>query len=293
LGHLYSTLYPTHVRRMVLDSNVDPRRVWYPANLDQDTAFDRNIDIWFAWLARYDSVYHLGKTEKAVRSLWYSQLAALTKKPAGGIIGPDEWTDAFLFAGYYQSTWTDLGDTFSAWIHNHDLNAVKAAYEDADGYPGSDNEYAMYDATQQRRPVAAELGEVAEGQLGHLREGALRDLVQRLVQRSLPVLAGQGRNAGEGRRQQGQQRVAHRRDAGRGHPVLRQSRSAAALPELLAARPAGRDLACQLTVRQRLRGQHDRALPRYGRTAQASEGQQHGRHALRTAASARTDAEQQ
>ena len=30
---------PTHVRRMVLDSNVDPRNVWYQANLNQDIAF--------------------------------------------------------------------------------------------------------------------------------------------------------------------------------------------------------------------------------------------------------------
>ena len=54
---------------MVLDSNVDPRNVWYQANLDQDVAFDRNIKIWFGWLAKYDSVYHLGKTEKAVEKL--------------------------------------------------------------------------------------------------------------------------------------------------------------------------------------------------------------------------------
>ena len=147
LGQVYSTLYPTHVRRMVLDSNVDPRRVWYAANLDQDVAFDRNINIWFGWLAKYDNVYHLGKTQKAVHDLWYSQLAALTKKPAGGIIGPDEWTDAFLYAGYYQSTWTGLGDTFAAWIHNHDLKAVIAAFKNADG-PGDDNGYAMYDAVQ-------------------------------------------------------------------------------------------------------------------------------------------------
>ena len=51
LGQVYSTLFPTHVRRMVLDSNVDPRHVWYAANLDQDIAFDRNINIWFGWLA--------------------------------------------------------------------------------------------------------------------------------------------------------------------------------------------------------------------------------------------------
>jgi pimeloyl-ACP methyl ester carboxylesterase len=47
LGQVYSTLYPQRVRRMVLDSNVDPRRVWYQANLDQDVAFQKTIEIWF------------------------------------------------------------------------------------------------------------------------------------------------------------------------------------------------------------------------------------------------------
>ena len=68
LGQVYSTLFPSHVRRLVMDSNVDPRDVWYKANLNQDVAFNRNIKIWFAWLAKYHNVYHLGSTEKAVRS---------------------------------------------------------------------------------------------------------------------------------------------------------------------------------------------------------------------------------
>jgi hypothetical protein len=36
---------------MVLDSNVDPRKVWYQANLDQDVAFDRVVNIWFGRIA--------------------------------------------------------------------------------------------------------------------------------------------------------------------------------------------------------------------------------------------------
>jgi pimeloyl-ACP methyl ester carboxylesterase len=35
LGQVYSTLFPSHLKYMVLDSNVDPRRIWYKANLDQ------------------------------------------------------------------------------------------------------------------------------------------------------------------------------------------------------------------------------------------------------------------
>ena len=53
LGQVYATLHPTRVRRFVLDSNVDPRTVWYRANLNQDVAFDRNVKTYFHWLARY------------------------------------------------------------------------------------------------------------------------------------------------------------------------------------------------------------------------------------------------
>ena len=98
LGQVYGTLFPDRVRRMVLDSNVDPRRVWYPAQLDQDRAFDRNIGIYFEWIAKYHDVFHLGATEQAVEKLYYSVLADLDAHPAGGLIGPDEWTDLFLGA---------------------------------------------------------------------------------------------------------------------------------------------------------------------------------------------------
>jgi pimeloyl-ACP methyl ester carboxylesterase len=72
LGQVYSTLFPSHVRRLIMDSNVDPRKVWYQANLDQDIAFNRNIKIWFGWLAQHHSFYHLGNTEKAVEHRWYA-----------------------------------------------------------------------------------------------------------------------------------------------------------------------------------------------------------------------------
>ncbi len=52
LGQVYSSLFPTHVRRMVLDSNVDPTRIWYAANLDQDLAFQGNMERWWAWIAQ-------------------------------------------------------------------------------------------------------------------------------------------------------------------------------------------------------------------------------------------------
>ena len=147
LGQVYSTLYPTHVRRMVLDSNVDPRKVWYQANLDQDPAFERNTKIWFAWVAKYDSIYHLGKTEKAVENLWYQTQNELQADPAGGIVGADEFSDAFEYAAYYQQTWLQLGDTFASWVHGKDTAKLVDLYEEVDG-PGDDNGFAMYLATE-------------------------------------------------------------------------------------------------------------------------------------------------
>jgi pimeloyl-ACP methyl ester carboxylesterase len=147
LGQVYSTLFPSHVRRLVMDSNVDPRTVWYTANLNQDVAFNRNINIWFAWVAKYNKIYHLGSTEKAVQKLFYSEEARLLKHPAGGKIGPDEWVDVFLYAGYYEQTWLDLGSLFANFVHKGDWKAVKAEY-DSDDTPGDDNGFAVYNAVQ-------------------------------------------------------------------------------------------------------------------------------------------------
>jgi pimeloyl-ACP methyl ester carboxylesterase len=149
LGQVYATLYPDRVRRMVLDGNVNPGRVWYDANLDQDIAFDRNIKIYFGWLAKYDSVYHLGKTAPAVEKLFYATQAKLAKQPAGAVIGPDELTDVFLQAGYYIFGWHDVASAFSRWVNHHDAAQLKALYDrDSPQKEGADNGYAIYLAVQ-------------------------------------------------------------------------------------------------------------------------------------------------
>ena len=113
LGQVYATLFPTHLRRLILDSNVNELKDGYQDfNLDQDGPFNRNVDIWFGWLAKYNSVYHLGSTESAVQRVFYSTMNQLIRHPAGGVIGPDEWTDIFLEPGYYEETWVSVGSGF-------------------------------------------------------------------------------------------------------------------------------------------------------------------------------------
>jgi len=142
---VYSTLFPSHVRRIVMDGNVDPRHVWNDANLAQDTAFQRNADLWFSWLAKYHRVYHLGATRSQVARTFYATQAALDRRPARGVVGGSEWNDVFLLAGYAQFLWTDLADTFAGWVHHRDVVPLLNWYTAVDT-PGDDNGFAVYNA---------------------------------------------------------------------------------------------------------------------------------------------------
>lgn len=150
LGQVFATLYPDKMRRVVFDGTVNPNDVWYKANLNQDVAFDRNINIWFGWLAKHNSAYHLGATAEAVSKVFYDTQKTLYATPAQGSqgkLGGSEWTDSFLYAGYYQSTWTGLAKTFSDFINHQDVNALQDAYLNVSGL-GNDNGYAVYMGVQ-------------------------------------------------------------------------------------------------------------------------------------------------
>lgn len=141
LAQVYSTMFPDRMRRMVLDSNVDPRKIWYRANLDQDIAFDRNINIWFGWIAKYDKVFGLGDTRAEVSDTFYRVRDQLDRRAAGGLIGGSEWTDIFLNAGYNQFTWEPLGHLFANFVKNRDFRPLQEQYAPN---TQSDNGYAIY-----------------------------------------------------------------------------------------------------------------------------------------------------
>ncbi|MGA8635977.1 MAG: alpha/beta hydrolase, partial [Candidatus Dormiibacterota bacterium] len=147
IGQTYATMFPTHVRRIILDSNVDMlRNDYHDLNLDQDVPFNRNVDIWMGWIAKYDSIYHLGTTAAAVKHAFYTAEANLAAHPAGGIVGPDEWTDLFIEPGYFNGTWVTWAQAFSDWVNKHDTaaaNELIALYQAVDG-PGNDNGFAVY-----------------------------------------------------------------------------------------------------------------------------------------------------
>jgi pimeloyl-ACP methyl ester carboxylesterase len=147
LGQVYSSLFPQRVRRMVFDSTVDPRNVWYKTQITQELAFDRNMKLFFGWMATYDNVYHLGATGDIVEKRWYDEQAKLGTAPAGGVVGPADFTDIFLNAAYRQRYWTDLANTFATWANDRNPSELVAWY-DAVASVGDDNLLAVYSAVQ-------------------------------------------------------------------------------------------------------------------------------------------------
>ncbi len=141
LGQVYGTLFPDRFRRVVFDGNVDPTRIWYDSNLDQDIAFDRNIKVYWEWVARYDDIYHLGTTGQQVEALFYKKQAELLRAPAGGVIGPDEWTDIFLQAAYYVYGWEDVANAFAGFVHDGDWQTLQEMFGTP---PFDDNGHAVY-----------------------------------------------------------------------------------------------------------------------------------------------------
>ncbi|GAA3196300.1 alpha/beta hydrolase [Actinocorallia longicatena] len=148
LGAVYASLFPRKVGRFTLDSNVDPRGVWYDANLEQDKAFDRNLNILWGWIAKHDADFHLGTSQKAVKDLYYKTRTELITKPVDVKIdgeqvkvGPDELDDTWLGAGYRASSirWTDLARALAARSKGDDTGIATTfltyGASSEDGYP--------------------------------------------------------------------------------------------------------------------------------------------------------------
>jgi hypothetical protein len=129
------------MRRAIFDGSVDPRKDLYELNLEQEIDFDRSVRVWFEWLATHHDVYRLGKTEEAVARIFDEAQRALKREPAAGVIGPAEWSDSFLAAGYCQCLWKRLGSAFSGWVHRHEEGKLIRAYLSQNS-PTDDNQYA-------------------------------------------------------------------------------------------------------------------------------------------------------
>ncbi len=146
LGQVYATLFPDRVRRMVLDSVVDPTGVWYADNVDQDYAFQGRMEAFFAWVAKYDERYHLGRTAAQVQAAWYRARNRLLAHPVNGTIGADEFDDTFLQGGYLDELWPGFAQALSSYLNFGQADDLITQYQ---GYgKQGENEFAVYNAVQ-------------------------------------------------------------------------------------------------------------------------------------------------
>lgn len=150
LGAVYAELFPGHVRRMILDSVVNPSRdkVWYEANLDQDVAFEMRWNDWKAWVAEHDEVYGLGATPEEVQTAWEELRAAAKSEPLGGVVGPAELLGFFQKAAYSDGAWAPVAAAFSAYAKGDRKPLTDAAGPDPASAAKDENGNAVYTAVE-------------------------------------------------------------------------------------------------------------------------------------------------
>ncbi|MGP4047761.1 alpha/beta hydrolase [Streptomyces sp. 2A115] len=149
-GALYATLFPSHVRRMVFDSavNPDPEQIWYQNNLDQSLAFEGRWADFRAWIAKHDKVYGLGDTPEEVLRGYEKARAQLAAEPAGGKVGPEQLQSAFLQAGYYDDYWPHRALALSAYLKGDPKPLIRQAGPHPEGVTEQENSKAVYTAVE-------------------------------------------------------------------------------------------------------------------------------------------------
>jgi pimeloyl-ACP methyl ester carboxylesterase len=151
LGQVYATMFGSHLRRMVLDSVVDPRGIWYADNIAQDYAFQGRMKAFFSWAAAGDSTYQLGSTPAQVQRAWYRARARLESHPIVGgsgrpMIGADEFDDTFLQGGYSNSLWPDLAAALATYLHSGSTAGMVGEFKSYGKQ--NENEFAVYNAVE-------------------------------------------------------------------------------------------------------------------------------------------------
>ncbi|MEV7084605.1 alpha/beta hydrolase [Streptomyces sp. NPDC093085] len=149
-GAVYATLFPSHVRRMVFDSAVDPTpdRVWYRNNLAQSAAFERRWADFRAWAARHDATYHLGTDAAQVGRGYERVRAGVAREPAGGKVGPGQLHAAMLGVGYYDGYWAPRAAALSAYLQGDPEPLISQAAPRTGAAASGENGNAVYTAVE-------------------------------------------------------------------------------------------------------------------------------------------------
>lgn len=81
LGAVYTQLFPARTDRFVLDSAVDPQRIWRGMLQVWATEAEPAFARWTRWTAERDAEYHLGATPEAVSGAFWGLVARADRDP--------------------------------------------------------------------------------------------------------------------------------------------------------------------------------------------------------------------
>ncbi|WP_433873422.1 alpha/beta hydrolase [Saccharopolyspora sp. CA-218241] len=145
LGAVYGRLFPHRVDRMVLDSVVDPSRVWYANNLTQDVAVQRRLGRYFDWVARHHGTFGLGADRERVGTAWRAVRAELRHAPRGPL-GPSELIGITFTALYGEDDWIRLAEALAAFHLRGDDRPLVGMVVPKDA--ATENANAIYNAVE-------------------------------------------------------------------------------------------------------------------------------------------------
>jgi pimeloyl-ACP methyl ester carboxylesterase len=116
LGLTYASLFPTHVRAMVLDSVIDPALTFTQFSQGQANGFESELQSFISWCAGDSSCpwHPTGDPTQAVLALIAASATAPVPAGNGRTAGAGELYDALLDGLYAQSDWPQLGDALAA-----------------------------------------------------------------------------------------------------------------------------------------------------------------------------------
>ncbi|HSZ38101.1 MAG TPA: alpha/beta hydrolase [Acidimicrobiales bacterium] len=116
LGLTYASMFPAHVRAMVLDSVIDPALSFDQITQGQANGFEDSLQSFFSWCAGTNACpWHTG-TDPTSTLLAQIASSAATPVPAGNgrTAGAGELYDALLAGLYSRVDWPELGDALAA-----------------------------------------------------------------------------------------------------------------------------------------------------------------------------------
>jgi len=147
LGATYATLFPTHVRAMVLDGAIDPALSTTQYVTDQAISYETELQAFFVWCAASRSCAWrpVGDPTVALLALIQRSRSQPLTTSGEGSSGPGELYDALLAGLESQSSWPTLGAALAA-AQNGDgssVTSMSGRYETGGSSNGAEAEQAI------------------------------------------------------------------------------------------------------------------------------------------------------